>query len=327
MLILFIDFCNCPWWLPWLLPLLAGLLAGWLLWGRLIAGLRATIADLEAKLKAANARIGSLDGDLNLCNDRNASLNSDIAIWKGRIAELEAAPKAVAPSVVQRVVADVAPEKRTFVTPPTPQASPKVSAYSQIKDDELQIIEGIGEKMSAVLKDNGIRTFAELAAKSPDELRALLDKVDPVRYRIIDPTSWPQQATMANQKRWAELIILQKQLDTGRADTGDGETDAKLEKYMIKMGLLKRWKQDDLKAVEGIGPKIEELLKNAGINTWRALSQTPVPTIQKILTDAGSRFSLADPGTWPKQAEMAADGKWDELQEYQDFLQGGRDSK
>jgi len=33
---------------------------------------------------------------------------------------------------------------------------------------------------------------------------------------------------------------------------------------------------------------------------------------------------LADPTTWPKQAEYAADGEWDALEEYQDFLDGGR---
>lgn len=93
---------------------------------------------------------------------------------------------------------------------------------------------------------------------------------------------------------------------------------------MVRLGLIKRYKQDDLKAVEGIGPKIEQLLHNAGIKTWRALSTTAVSKIQEILDEAGSRYKLADPGTWPKQAEMAADGKWDELKEYQDYLQGGK---
>ena len=82
-----------------------------------------------------------------------------------------------------------------------------------------------------------------------------------------------------------------------------------------------------MKAVEGIGPKIEELMHAAGIKTWRALSETSVSRIQEILTAAGPRFALADPGTWPEQSGMAADGKWDELQKYQDFLNAGKVKK
>ena len=81
--------------------------------------------------------------------------------------------------------------------------------------------------------------------------------------------------------------------------------------------------KDDLKKVEGIGPKIEELCNGIGIYTWRQLADTSVETLQKMLDDAGPRFQIANPGTWPKQAEMAANGEWDKLQEYQDFLDGG----
>ena len=117
---------------------------------------------------------------------------------------------------------------------------------------------------------------------------------------------------------------MQKQLDTGRAGVSNHETDSKVEKMLIKLGVLKKWKQDDLKAVEGIGPKIEGLLKAGGIDTWRKLSNAQVSVIQGILNNAGKRYKLADPTTWPKQAGMCADGKWDELTAYQDQLNGGK---
>lgn len=82
---------------------------------------------------------------------------------------------------------------------------------------------------------------------------------------------------------------------------------------------------DDLKKIEGIGPKIEELLNNSGIYTWAQLSETEVETIKGILSDAGSRFTTHDPGTWPRQAKLAAEGKWDELNEWQDKLDGGKE--
>ena len=83
---------------------------------------------------------------------------------------------------------------------------------------------------------------------------------------------------------------------------------------------------DDLKIIEGIGPKIEQILNDAGIKTWADLSTTDIDHLQKLLTEAGSRYRLANPETWPKQAALAAAGKWEELQSYQDVLQGGRDA-
>lgn len=84
-------------------------------------------------------------------------------------------------------------------------------------------------------------------------------------------------------------------------------------------------KLDDLKIVEGIGPKIEELLKNAGIDTWEKLADAPVDQLREVLDAAGSRYQIHDPSTWPAQARFAANGQWDELKEYQDMLIGGRD--
>ncbi len=83
---------------------------------------------------------------------------------------------------------------------------------------------------------------------------------------------------------------------------------------------------DDLKKVEGIGPKIEGLLNAAGIQTWAQLAGAEVSRLQSVLDDAGPRYRVHDPATWPRQAGLAADGKWEELEELQDRLKGGRDS-
>ena len=200
--------------------------------------------------------------------------------------------------------------------------SKPVGPYAKLSPDNLQIIEGIGPKMEEILKDNHINTWKVLADNTPDSLRALLDNQEG-NYKIIDPTTWSDQAQLAVDGKWEELIQMQKNLDTGRTDTL-GETDSKLENIMIKLGLIKKWKLDDLKAIEGIGPKIEELLHNAGIKTWKSLSETSVAKIQEILDAAGDRFKLADPGSWPQQAGLAAAGKFDELQALQDQLLGGK---
>lgn len=83
-------------------------------------------------------------------------------------------------------------------------------------------------------------------------------------------------------------------------------------------------KRDDLKVVEGIGPKIEGLCNDAGIYTFADLANASAETLKEILNNAGSRFQMHDPTTWPKQAELARDSKWDELKKWQDELNKGR---
>ncbi|MBA4849851.1 hypothetical protein [Emticicia sp. BO119] len=82
--------------------------------------------------------------------------------------------------------------------------------------------------------------------------------------------------------------------------------------------------KDDLKIVEGIGPKIEELFNKAGIYTFAQLADTSVSRMKEILDKAGSRFQIHDPTTWADQAALARDGKWDELKKWQDELYKGK---
>jgi large subunit ribosomal protein L27 len=82
--------------------------------------------------------------------------------------------------------------------------------------------------------------------------------------------------------------------------------------------------QDDLKKIEGIGPKIASLLNEGGIITFAQLSETDPEKIREILEAAGSRYKVHDPTTWPQQAGLAAEGKWDELKALQEELKGGK---
>lgn len=81
--------------------------------------------------------------------------------------------------------------------------------------------------------------------------------------------------------------------------------------------------KDDLKKIEGIGPKIEEIFNSAEILTFSDLADSSVEKLKEILSGAGTRYGSKNPGSWPKQARMAADGKWDELKEWQDKYKGG----
>ena len=85
----------------------------------------------------------------------------------------------------------------------------------------------------------------------------------------------------------------------------------------------KEAKADDLTKIEGVGPKAAEALSNAGLDTFAKVAKADAENMKTILTEASSRMAHLDPTSWPKQAQMAADGKWDELKTWQDSVKGG----
>jgi predicted flap endonuclease-1-like 5' DNA nuclease len=81
-------------------------------------------------------------------------------------------------------------------------------------------------------------------------------------------------------------------------------------------------KVDDLTLVEGIGPKIAGILNQHDIKTFAQLAATNVATLENILKENALQFT--NPGSWPEQARLAAEGKMDELKALQEKLIGGR---
>lgn len=82
-------------------------------------------------------------------------------------------------------------------------------------------------------------------------------------------------------------------------------------------------KENSLTVVEGIGPKIEKLFHQHNVNSWKALSECTVEKCQKVLNSGGENYKLHNPKTWPKQAQMAYEGKWQQLFDWQEKLDGG----
>ncbi len=79
---------------------------------------------------------------------------------------------------------------------------------------------------------------------------------------------------------------------------------------------------DDLKLIEGIGPKITSVLAEAGIVTFAQLAEMDEQQLTIIVRDDAG-IKLAKPATWPKQAHLAATGRWEDLEKLQEELHGG----
>ena len=114
----------------------------------------------------------------------------------------------------------------------------------------------------------------------------------------------------------------------------DGEqwmNDSKADRYEtspllghVENSVLSLPMVNDLTKVEGIGPKIAGLLKEAGVETFKALANASKEMLEGVLEAAGKRYRMHDPSTWAKQASMAAEGRWEELNKWQDELKGGK---
>lgn len=323
--IILLDFLGMPpcFW-TWLLAALGAFLLGWLLhWLLFCKRLKEQIVQLtkerdayhvkatewEEKYMALKYKFDELEKDAQGWKASLQSCEGDRVILQGRLSELENSSGGVMKTAGVVVKAEEAGDNYATL----------------LGTENLQIVEGVGPKIEGLLKDGGIKNWGDFASATEERLREILDAAGP-RYRIHNPASWPRQAKLAHEGKWDELIKYQKFTDGGREDKGDFETPAKVEKLISKK-LGYSTNPEDLKVVEGIGPKIEGLLKDAGIKNWAELAAASVEKIQGVLDAAGDRYKLADPTTWAKQAGMAAKGAWGELKEFQDFLQGGKAPK
>ncbi len=193
--------------------------------------------------------------------------------------------------------------------------------------DNLRKIEGIGPKIEEVLNKGGIYTFSQLYNSDRARLRRLLDDAGS-QFTMHDPESWPHQAGMANRSEWDDLKTYQNSLNRNKYSSSvkarEKTTKSKSDSKKTNKLTIAHQK-DDLRKIEGIGPKIQELLNNAGIYSYKELSKQSRDFIKDLLNEAGPQFRMHEPESWPHQAKLASKNEWKELEEYQEFLIAGRE--
>jgi predicted flap endonuclease-1-like 5' DNA nuclease len=124
-----------------------------------------------------------------------------------------------------------------------------------------------------------------------------------------------------------EADLAEKKTKPGKKKPVESQT---IPAFLFDTGLAKavfgkKIKENDLKIVEGIGPKIEALFHAAGITTWKDLSESTTEKLKAILDADGQNFAIHNPSTWAKQALLAYQGKWQELKDWQAGLLGGKE--
>ena len=171
----------------------------------------------------------------------------------------------------------------------------KIPAATEADKDDLTHIKGIGSFLEKKLNALGIYTYQQISRFDAELIDNVTTAIEFFPGRI-ERDDWVGQAT--------SLMNLEKVFDS-------------------PINLVKN--MANLKTVEGIGPKIEKLLKDNGMPDLAALAVATEGRLREILAEAGSRYRMHDPSTWPEQATLAVTGEWDKLQELQDRLKGGRE--
>jgi predicted flap endonuclease-1-like 5' DNA nuclease len=121
-----------------------------------------------------------------------------------------------------------------------------------------------------------------------------------------------------------EKISLEKQLAGLTPDVVNTALSTTSNTVNIEPASTKEVVKDNLKKIEGIGPKIEELLNNDGVYSFQDLISASVSRIRGILIAAGPNYAVHDPSTWAEQARLAHEGLWDDLSDMQEQLKGGK---
>jgi large subunit ribosomal protein L21 len=174
---------------------------------------------------------------------------------------------------------------------------------STVVHDDTPSIRGMAFKVRHLVKLTEIAE--EQPAKQPAAPKATVVKAAPARAETQTPA--PQAEPTARRKA---------------AVSSPAKADAPAKAESAASAKAKSHAPDDLVAIEGIGPKIAGILKAAGIATFADLAATDTSRLSDILH--GANLRLADPTTWPEQAQLAAEGKWEEFKALQNSLKGGR---
>ena len=140
---------------------------------------------------------------------------------------------------------------------------------------------------------------------------------------------WKKRLKLAKQKH--ELAKKRKAPELADYKNKIIETREKLRTFKRQLqaceeAMLEAIQQDNLTKIEGIGPKIEQVLQNKGIDTFRKLSRTRIGELKVILYSAGVGFHLHNPATWATQARLASANRWEDLALLQDKVKSTRRS-
>ncbi len=253
------------------------------------------LAEFQSTQNALRSRLEALEQKLSKVESENEALKVTLQDLKSTDRGAPMAFEAAAP------VADE--QEPIFGRGMTNKAILMDPILQQVHDhDDLTRINGISPFLEKKLNEAGYYSYEQISQWDPSDVHQVTQRIGYLPGQI-EKEDWIGQAIrlVKNKQNTPEFFEAR----------GWGYPD----------------QADDLKIIEGIGPKIEGLLKGAGIHTWQELAEADADLLRSILHAAGESYRIHDPTTWPAQARLAANGSWELLREYQEQLKGGREAE
>jgi len=181
------------------------------------------------------------------------------------------------------------------------KGKPQVTKTEEILGAVTEAAEEVGDQLRDTLEDavDTVKAIAEvMGGKIQEKVQEATVKIQ----ETVEDVKEEVQATFEKvEGKAAETTepVVEKVEETDLSETSETVNIVPPFKEKIEQ-------PDDLKIIEGIGPKIEEILQNVGIKSWEQLSKTGPSQLKSILESAGNRYKSHNPISWPKQAQMAA---------------------
>lgn len=82
-------------------------------------------------------------------------------------------------------------------------------------------------------------------------------------------------------------------------------------------------RMNDFTVIEGIGPAIAHLCITRGITTWWSMANSDRSLLRSMLAEAGPKYQVHDPTSWPQQARLLANGEWERFRRLAEALRDG----
>ena len=312
-------------WLSFFVGVLVGWLVEWLIdyffWRSRRRALLEENAELQTQLDSATSRNEQLEAQVTRGGANVRAKEEELNVAASRLSQVQASAEIMQERLESQ-------EKRAIGREETLAArEDEVAALSEkLSSTEMELEASRAERV-----DVGLRTQALEV-----QLSQVQAEVENLEERLAAEEKRAATCEEALRAKEGELAIPSERLspagmtlEASRAGDIDEEgrgpaLGAQVEETKTDVSVVVE--PDDLLKIEGIGPKIAGILQDNDILTYAQLADAPVGRLHEILQGAGPRYRLADPASWPEQARLAAEERWEELQDLQDRLSGGRTS-
>lgn len=243
-------------------------------------------------------RIAALEDRLAQMQSETTRPASNTDYHQPQIEQLPYSEDIEEPTVIRADTTDPGPRESetTGETEVIVDTKPKrIVEINQILDeserDDLKKIQTIGPFLEEKLNDLGVFNYRQIAAWDSEDIERITAEL---KYLpgVIAKDDWVGQA-----QNLASVLVVAQQEEPPKG-----------------------YRPDDLTFVDGIGPKIAGILKENGIDNMAKLADQLVDDLRAMLEQAGSRYRMHDPTSWPPQAALARDGQWDELKQLQESI-------